>query len=122
MIDIDDFKRHNDTHGHYEGDKLLVKISRVFLMKIRATDIVARYGGEEFAIILPETSRSGAYDVAEKLRKAVKEVLPNGPSISTGVAAFPDHAEDLETLINRADQALYEAKYKGKDRVCIFSA
>ncbi len=118
MIDVDDFKKYNDTFGHYEGDKMLVKITRILTAKTRAIDCVARYGGEEFAIILPETSKVGAYPVAEKLRETVKRVMPNGPTISIGLAAYPDDAQDVEALINVADRSLYRAKKEGKDRVC----
>jgi diguanylate cyclase (GGDEF)-like protein/PAS domain S-box-containing protein len=121
MIDIDDYKKYNDTHGHYEGDKLLVKMARIFTAKARATDFVARYGGEEFAIILPETTKAGAYPVVEKLRMDVERAMSKGPTISIGVAAYPEDASDGEGLIDRADRSLYRAKRKGKNRVCTFS-
>jgi diguanylate cyclase (GGDEF)-like protein/PAS domain S-box-containing protein len=120
MIDIDDFKKYNDSYGHYEGDKLLVQMARIFMAKTRAIDFVARYGGEEFAIILPETAKAGACPVAEKLRMDVERLMPNGPTISIGVAAYPEDARDVEGLINRADQSLYRAKREGKNRVRAF--
>lgn len=118
MIDIDDFKKYNDIHGHLEGDKLLVKMARIFTASTRAIDIVSRYGGEEFAIILPETTKARAYPVAEKLRKSVQQVLPHGPTISIGLAAYPEDASNVEGLIQKADRSLYRAKSEGKDRVC----
>ena len=117
MIDIDEFKKYNDTHGHLEGDKLLVKMARIFTARTRAIDFVARYGGEEFAIILPETTKAGACPVAEKLRSDVEREMPEGLTISIGVATYPDDAKDVEGLIDRADQCLYRAKREGKNRV-----
>jgi diguanylate cyclase (GGDEF)-like protein len=117
MIDIDDFKKYNDTYGHYEGDKLLRKIARILMFNIRNIDFAARYGGEEFAIILPETNRDKACLVAEKLRLDVLRKVPGGLTISLGVATCPEDSRNGRGLIKKADQFLYHAKKTGKNRV-----
>ncbi len=125
MMDVDDFKGFNDAHGHLAGDGALAELARVFEGAIREVDMVARYGGEEFAVVLPETDAPGAYVAAEKLREAVAEHLfvdADGErdcslTISIGIATFPDHASDKESLLRLADDALYRAKSGGKNRV-----
>ncbi|MBI3604558.1 MAG: GGDEF domain-containing protein [Nitrospirae bacterium] len=117
MIDIDDFKKYNDTYGHYEGDKLLRKIARILMFNIRNIDFAARYGGEEFAVILPETNRDKACSVAEKLRLDVLRKVAGGLTISLGVATCPEDSRDGRSLIKKADQFLYHAKKTGKNRV-----
>lgn len=115
MLDIDNFKEYNDTHGHPAGDKLLVELSRLFTELVRKADLVARYGGEEFIIILPETDRDKAAWVAEKIRKAVEKKSP--VTVSLGVAAYHKGLKDIAALINDADTALYKAKKNGRNRV-----
>jgi diguanylate cyclase (GGDEF)-like protein len=119
MIDIDFFKKVNDNHGHQFGDKVLKILSNVLQQNTRNIDFVGRYGGEEFFIILPETDLEAAYLVAEKLRKTIKETkingLESGITISCGAAQFKD--EIGHQLIKRADDLLYKAKAKGRDRV-----
>jgi diguanylate cyclase (GGDEF)-like protein len=115
MIDIDDFKHFNDTHGHQAGDQLLQKVADILLANTRQTDVVARYGGEEFAIVLPDTGPEEAFAIAERIREAVGRKCQI--TISVGVSSFPEHAATVEELIKGADKALYKAKDISKDRV-----
>ncbi len=126
MLDLDDFKHVNDTHGHLAGDEVLMKAASLMTQSLREVDIAARYGGEEFALILPDTPRLGAFVVADRIRKRVDEYFrrrKGGPAVtmSGGVATFPDDATDLEQLIKRADEGLYRAKAEGKNRVTVMS-
>jgi diguanylate cyclase (GGDEF)-like protein len=123
MIDIDNFKHFNDTHGHLAGDMALKKIANLFIKFFRKVDFAFRYGGEEFIIILPETHKEGALVVAERIRKTVEETsfevdhtLAN-LTVSIGVAIFPEDAKDKEALVQNADKALYRAKQSGKNRI-----
>lgn len=119
MIDIDNFKNFNDAYGHQSGDAILKKISAVFNDVSRKIDTIARYGGEEFAIILPYTRKEEALVLAERLRKSVEENQEiKDITISIGAASFPEDGQDKETLISKADRALYEAKRTGKNKVC----
>ncbi len=125
MLDMDDFKAINDTHGHLVGDAVLAELGQVMKTTVREVDVVARYGGEEFSVLLPETDAAGAFIVAEKIREAV--ALHRFPdedgersvraTVSIGLANFPVHAEDKESLLRAADDAVYQAKTMGKDRV-----
>lgn len=124
MIDIDFFKKVNDTYGHASGDEVLRTVASVIKAHLRESDIPARYGGEEFAVLLPYTHIEEAQIVGERLRKAVEETsvhLDNfniNVTISMGLAEF--HTEESgEELFERADKALYEAKESGRNRVCI---
>lgn len=124
LLDIDYFKKFNDTHGHQTGDVVLSTLGQVIEDSIRDSDFAARYGGEEFALILYHTDGSGAYDVAERLRQMVEdcEVHDKGNvlhvTISVGVATFPHEAiDDSKELIECADKALYKAKENGRNRV-----
>ena len=126
MLDIDHFKRINDTYGHEVGDVALRSLAEILRKNLRASDIVARWGGEEFVIILPKTTLEQAYNVAEKIRKlvAISTIdLPNGEklklTVSLGVSSFSGE-EDLGELIRRADIALYEAKSKGRNRTEVY--
>jgi diguanylate cyclase (GGDEF)-like protein len=126
MADIDHFKLFNDTHGHPEGDLVLRKVAEALVAKARNIDFIARYGGDEFLIILPETSKTHALGVAERIRGAVAqtsftnaETLPGRRlTLSLGVATFPDDLGEGGDLVQRADEALYAAKQTGRDRVC----
>jgi diguanylate cyclase (GGDEF)-like protein len=130
MIDVDHFKSYNDRHGHPAGDELLRQLARIMGDGRRANDFVARYGGEEFAIVLVDTPKFTAAQVAERLRARVaeypfehREEQPLGHlSVSIGVSSFPDDAVESETLIRAADQALYRAKHEGRNCVILASA
>jgi two-component system cell cycle response regulator len=123
MVDVDHFKAVNDTHGHGGGDEVLRSVAETMRRTLRAEDIAARWGGEEFLLILPDIGRAGAERAAERLRSALSAdpIVCNGNLVpvtaSFGVAEFTGE-EDPETLIARADSALYDAKEGGRDRVC----
>ncbi|MBF0342485.1 MAG: GGDEF domain-containing protein [Magnetococcales bacterium] len=126
LMDIDHFKRFNDTHGHPGGDQALRALAELLKATLRLHDIAARYGGEEFALILPETGLSAATVVAERLRQAAA-VMPihalDGAPLSTltlslGIATGSDDATP-ESLIRLADERLYQAKHEGRNRVCV---
>ncbi|MDA8239300.1 MAG: GGDEF domain-containing protein [Nitrospiraceae bacterium] len=125
MIDIDDFKKYNDSHGHQAGDKLLKDVSLILAGNARGIDRVIRYGGEEFLIVFPETGKSTAITAAERIRRGIEEhtfILPNkkqGPSVtvSIGVASFPDEGSTAGEVVKKADEMLYLAKNAGKNIV-----
>lgn len=127
MIDVDNFKKFNDTHGHPAGDKALSGVAKILKDNVRDVDVVARYGGEEFAVVLPYAGwRSGRMvaerllDITSKLRIAVAEYRADAASVtvSIGLAVFPDNGMSLESIISAADGALYNAKRQGKNKVC----
>jgi diguanylate cyclase (GGDEF)-like protein len=115
MLDIDNFKKYNDAHGHGAGDKMLARIAQVLLDDIRDADSIARYGGEEFLIMLPDTDLKAACGTAERIRKSIAEKTDT--TISLGVASYSLEMAKKEDLINKADEALYRAKRTGKNRV-----
>lgn len=118
FADIDDFKPINDTYGHNVGDEVLSKVAHILRDKVRGHDAVCRLGGDEFAIVLPHTSLPDAKALADRLGTEIREAShPNGSrvTISLGVAEF-QHGERLDSLIDRADGALYAAKRLGRDR------
>lgn len=124
MIDLDHFKKINDTWGHHAGDQVLVAASKVMLKNARNTDEVGRYGGEEFAMLLPATSLKKAAHIAERLRRKISDmnVIVDGNCIdvtaSFGVACFPtSDVDSMEDLLKAADKALYEAKETGRNKV-----
>ena len=125
MIDIDHFKHYNDQHGHPQGDTLLRELSTLFLSCVRSTDFIARYGGEEFAVLLPETDPASALAVARSILERVgahpflyRETQPGAAlTVSIGVAGRDDAHPDAERLLLAADQALYQAKREGRNRV-----
>lgn len=128
MMDIDFFKKINDSHGHKAGDTVLKKLAEVCRQTLREVDIIGRIGGEEFAILLPETDRTEAADVAERLRVAIANVkvplesgLPLHFTISIGVASLATKEDNMDVLLNLADNALYEAKETGRNKVCLAS-
>ena len=116
MVDVDHFKRFNDTHGHQAGDQLLRGLAGLMRGNVRAQDRVARYGGEEFGIVFPEMALAEAGGAAEKLRRLVEEQL-GGTTVSIGVASFPDDGTTASGLIRAADERLYRAKAAGRNRV-----
>ena len=126
MLDIDFFKAVNDTHGHQVGDIALKSVADIAKSTLRDFDICARLGGEEFAVLLPETNKSQAYEVAERLRLAIensKVPLPSGGlpltmTISIGVSSMTSKDDNIDVLISKADKALYEAKKTGRNKVC----
>lgn len=124
MIDVDHFKKINDTYGHATGDKVLQELANHLQRQTRDVDIVGRYGGEEFVVILPNTHLEAAAELAERLRARIdKEItlsrLRNHPglTISIGVASLGDDTPSLESLLDKADTALYQAKSKGRNTV-----
>lgn len=119
MIDVDHFKDYNDTHGHPAGDEVLRQLVELLGKRLRMTDQIARFGGEEFVCLLLDTSKSAALLVAEKLRAAVEEhPFPHRQvTISLGVASFPEDADDLASLVQASDEAMYRAKSGGRNRV-----
>lgn len=125
MLDVDHFKRVNDTYGHHVGDMVLRKMSEVCIQTLRENDILGRMGGEEFAILFPETGRLQALETAERLRQAVANTevqITQGKSVhfavSIGVAFFAAADVNVDAILKRADAALYEAKNTGRNRVC----
>lgn len=129
MIDVDHFKRINDSYGHLMGDKVLANLAVILNAAIRVTDIAGRYGGEEFCIILTETNLEGGHKVAKRLRERIAARYfssPDGGSFhvtcSIGLAQFDSQVSDQHALLARADGALYEAKNAGRDRVVLAAA
>jgi diguanylate cyclase (GGDEF)-like protein len=120
LIDVDRFKQFNDTHGHQAGDQVLLTMGRVITEAVRDLDVAARYGGEEFVVLLPECDLANAVAAAERIRaRLARERFEHGPvTISVGVAEFPAHGETSSEVLAAADEALYEAKRRGRDRVC----
>ena len=122
LLDIDNFKRVNDTFGHEAGDNALRLIADVIREDLRGVDTAARYGGEEFAIILSQADAEGAMIVAERLRARIECTQVPGVGFITasfGAATFPAHASSRGTLVSTADRALYNAKHEGRNRVCV---
>ncbi len=124
MLDVDHFKRFNDTFGHEAGDLVLREVAGALGRFARESDVASRYGGEEFLVLLPECPFDAALCKAEQLREEVAKLelryddRPLGPvTVSLGVAAFPDHAQEAEALLRCADEALYNAKGAGRNRV-----
>lgn len=127
IMDVDYFKVYNDTNGHQAGDQVLKTVAKIVQNSCRGKDIPARYGGEEFVIILPDTPIDAALKVAERVRKAVEETpviyqekQPNkNLTLSLGVSNYPEHAKNSKDLVELADNALYDAKTSGKNKVCL---
>ena len=127
MLDLDHFKKFNDTYGHAAGDTVLKAAAEIFKASIRAEDIACRYGGEEFTIMLPDMNAEIAFERAENIRRAISAIrLPLDRdilaelSVSIGVAFYPSDGDTAEQLLRRADEALYRAKKLGRNRVVVF--
>ncbi len=118
MLDLDHFKDLNDRHGHLRGDEVLAAVGRCLADNARGFDTPARYGGEEFAVILPACTWRESLAVGDRLRRRLSNLqLPEPLTASAGVATFPVHATDLQGLVEAADEALYESKRAGRDRI-----
>jgi|CXWL01.1.fsa_nt_gi diguanylate cyclase (GGDEF)-like protein len=124
FMDLDGFKAVNDTHGHLAGSRTLVEVGAVLEKTVRDADVLIRYGGDEFVILFPETPLSGGLIIAERIRQVIESTkflethqLEARVSASIGIAAYPESADDVRGLISCADQAMYEAKALGKNRV-----
>nr|WP_297401369.1 GGDEF domain-containing protein [uncultured Marinobacter sp.] len=129
VIDIDHFKRFNDSHGHEAGDRALQAVAMVLQRQFRESDVVCRYGGEEFVAILPGAGTDDARDRAEHLCDAIRQLSVTVPekaqervTVSVGVASWPDSGGEPEQLVGQADKALYQAKQRGRDRVEVYRA
>jgi len=128
ILDLDDFKTINDTRGHPVGDSVLRDVGKLVVDNIRDIDIAARYGGEEFAVILPETPRTGAFIVAERIRAQMQRNYRRKggldralhATVSGGLACFPEDADGPEGLVARSDEALYRSKNRGKNQITIY--
>jgi diguanylate cyclase (GGDEF)-like protein len=123
--DIDHFKRVNDTHGHPAGDRVLVLLGAIMRKTLRKSDVISRYGGEEFMVLLPNTSKKQARETAEKLRLRVAgmEIPHEGISlkitVSCGVVSLSEGGDSIEVLLDKVDKALYTAKFRGRNQVCM---
>ena len=122
MVDLDHFKRINDAYGHARGDLVLKQTTHAIQSTLRTEDIVGRFGGEEFVVLLSGADLQQAIGAAERCRAAVEAMeIPSAPhlsvTVSVGVAAFPDHASELDGLLKASDRAMYDAKAKGRNRV-----
>ncbi len=122
LLDIDHFKKYNDTFGHPAGDKVIQNVALCIKEGRRSTDVTARIGGEEFAIILPETQVEGAQIVAEKIQEVIRTSsdFEHPITVSIGISALSGADIQAETLVKEADLALYEAKQTGRNRICVF--
>jgi diguanylate cyclase (GGDEF)-like protein len=131
MIDVDGFKRFNDTCGHLAGDSVLRFVGETLLRLVRHMDIVARFGGDEFVVILPETDTALAAQIAERIRQEIASLWPylaeeraiscEGTAVSIGITSYRHRSDSAELLLDRADQALYRAKARGRNRVEVYA-
>jgi diguanylate cyclase (GGDEF)-like protein len=122
IIDIDHFKKFNDEHGHQRGDEALREVTQCVQQSLRDYDKIHiyRYGGEEFMVILPDVSLKDVFQIGERIRK---NVMANCPvTISVGVSHYKELSDNLQSLVDHADQALYTAKKKGRNRVEVYNA
>ena len=125
MLDVDDFKKFNDTYGHPAGDRVLVTVAQILRRSLRQLDLACRYGGEEFIALLPETNMEKALGAAQRVRLAIAaeatselgKAVSGGITVSVGVANFPRDGRDAETLLDIVDGLLYRAKKEGKNKV-----
>jgi len=128
MLDCDNLKQVNDTHGHESGNRLLQHVARTIRSELRGSDVLARYGGDEFIALLPETDASGAREMGERIRRSIEmsrldvhgtDVIS---TVSIGIASFPDDGGSLEMIMEKADKAMYYAKERGRNRVVMASS
>lgn len=125
MLDVDYFKKYNDLYGHMVGDQVLILLTKTIHEHIKDTDAVGRWGGEEFVIVLPKTNGRQAFAIAERIQKNMSTLLLRGrngeylpaPTVSQGIAVFPHDTNDVDHLIDLADQRLYLAKERGRNQV-----
>jgi diguanylate cyclase (GGDEF)-like protein len=128
VIDIDDFKKCNDNHGHLTGDLVLVKVASLLTTQVRSCDFVARYGGDEFTVILPEITEKEALAVCRRIIKSIEQYEFQSfekkniglLTVTIGIASFPQNAKDSKELIEKADKAMYAGKKAGKNCISIF--
>ena len=128
MVDCDNLKLVNDTMGHEAGNRLLKQLVKTIQDQLRGTDALARFGGDEFVVLLPEPPGNRSVEVAERIRHAV-ELMPSFAreaqsitTVSIGIACFPEHGNNIDSVMDRADQAMYLSKNNGKNRVTVYSA
>jgi diguanylate cyclase (GGDEF)-like protein len=127
MFDIDDFKSYNDTYGHLEGDRVIIKVAEIMEKGLRSMDSSFRFGGEEFLVLLPDTDEEGALIVAERIRKRFNQVsftpqgVPLKMSLSIGVARYKE-GFSLENTLRCSDLAMYQAKKNGKNRTVLYGS
>jgi len=127
IVDIDHFKNYNDTLGHQAGDEALREVGKMLRKTVRDEDIVSRYGGEEFCIIFPGIAKEEIFNLGERIRENMEKhrfykekVQPLGKiTISLGGSTYPDDAEGMHGLIQKADEALYQAKHLGRNRMIV---
>ena len=128
MVDIDYFKSFNDRYGHIVGDAILRELSKAIQENIRQIDLLGRYGGEEFSIVLSETDKDAASFAAERIRRAIEDKHIKvydeelKITVSIGVSTYPHDGKNIESLIDKADSALYLAKFTGRNKVCLYGA
>ena len=130
LIDVDDFKSFNDTHGHERGNQALARLGKLFASSVRSSDLAARYGGEEFVVVMPSTPKAGAARLGEELRRRVATAFGGDDAdhedgsltVSLGVATYPADGADGDQLIRNADRALYVAKSQGKNQVQLYES
>jgi diguanylate cyclase (GGDEF)-like protein len=120
MLDVDNFKQFNDRYGHIAGDRVLVAVASALREYLRPTDLIARFGGDEFAVLLPDVESQQAAQTAERVREQIAALSP--PSLSTAVTVSigvtgRSGQDDVSGLVHRADEAMYEAKANGRNRV-----
>jgi diguanylate cyclase (GGDEF)-like protein/PAS domain S-box-containing protein len=127
MIDLDGLKGINDRYGHYEGDGVLRGLGAIIRANTRGSDVAARWGGDEFMLLAPDTDGRGARRLGERIRAQVERNRPMiqteevAVSISVGIASYPGHAADVTQLLQRVDEAMYRAKGRGRNQLCVFS-
>jgi diguanylate cyclase (GGDEF)-like protein len=126
MIDVDHFKKVNDTHGHHVGDKILAQLATLLTTHARGSDIVCRYGGEEFLVLMPGTGEDFARSRAEEIRQKSELLIGQMEervvhvTLSIGIAVYPAHGENWEEVVRKADNALYQSKHEGRNRVTVW--